>query len=570
MISIFIHFKGRRWLFVLVPLTFTLVLLSCSNFGREKTPRNLVLIAVDTLRQDHLGCYGYERGDSKTIDGLAWNGVMFTQARSAVPLTLPSFASIFTSTYPLYHKIRQNEKFAIVDSVKTLTEVFRDAGFRTMAVIGSAALASRYGLGQGFDMYDDDFIDSPSFPAVGSFPTSESESEARRLAPEVVERAINWLDENSGDPFFLFLHFFDPHLPYDTPEKLPMDGYRYEELPVWAYDSEIANVDRQVERLMAVLEAHDLIDNTLVVLTADHGEGLMEHMEATHGYFLYDSTIRIPLIFSCPGVIPRGKVVEGTIRTIDLMPTLIDLFHLEMPDGIQGISFKGQLLGDESPEPVDSYFETYYGRAFLGWSELKGVQWNEWKYIQAPKPELYNLTEDPGERVNLVDERPEVTSMMKDKLDTIESTYSGASVNMARSVPMDPEHKELLESLGYLTDVVTIEEETDSLLPDPKDMMEGYYQRQIVLGKIRLAGQLIQGKEYDAGVRLLEGLGETGSHEWLVHYQLGLAYMGKSDVERAGEEFRKALEITPIGPERVKIREALRYYETKQRKGDTR
>lgn len=570
MIFVLKYCRGWWRTFVLIPLTFLVYLSSCSKLDRDRVPRNLILIAVDTLRQDHLGCYGYERGDSETIDGLARNGVMFTQARSSVPLTLPSFASIFTSTYPVYHKIRQNEKYSIVDSVMTLTEVFQDAGFKTMAVIGSAALARRYGLDQGFDMYDDEFIGRAPLTANRSFLTSESESEARRLAPEVVERAVDWLDENSSDPFFLFLHFFDPHLPYDTPEKLPIVGYTYEELPVWAYDSEIANVDRQIERLMATLEALDLIDNTVVVFTADHGEGLMEHMEATHGYFLYDSTIRVPLIFSCPGIIPRGKVVDGTIRTIDLMPTLIDLFLLEMPDGIQGISFKGQLLGDESPEPVDSYFETYYGRAFLGWSELKGVQWKEWKYIQAPQPELYNLRDDPGEKVNLVGDRPEVASMMRDRLDAIESIYSSTSSSMARSVPMDPEHKELLESLGYLTDVVMTDEDVDTLLPDPKDMMEGYLQRQIVLGKIRLAGQLIQGKEYEVSVRILEGLKDTGVHEGLVHYQLGLAYMGKSDVKRAEEELRKALEVTPIGPERVKIRETMRYLETKQRKGVTR
>ena len=343
-----------------------------------------------------------------------------------------------------------------------------------------------------------------------------------------------------------------------------MEGYRPEELPVWAYDSEIASVDGRLGELMASLERLGLSKNTLIVFTADHGEGLLEHKEATHGYFLYDSTIRIPLIFSCPGIIPRGKVVEGTVRSIDLMPTLLDIFGLEPPDGLQGTSFKGQILGKSSPTRVESYFETYYGKFFLGWSALKGIQWNEWKYIKAPKPELYNLEEDPGETVNLIDERPEVASSMRERLKTVISAYSNPSVKMARPLPMDAEHKELLESLGYLTEVVDVGGESDSLLPDPKDMMEEYSRKQVILGRIRLAGLLIQGGRYDASLLLLNGIEDAGDREWMVHYQLALAYMGRSDARRAEEELLAALDQAPIGPERVRIREALRYLEIKR------
>jgi len=553
---------GRLWplffLVVLVPLVAT-----CARWTGVKRPRNVILIAVDTLRQDHLGCYGYGRGNSRTIDHLAERGVRFTQARTAVPLTLPSFTTIFTSTYPLTHMVRQNETYSLNDSVTTMTEVFKGAGFKTMAVIGSAALASRYGLNQGFDGYDDEFGPLEG-KRVGSIPAPSKQGPVtRRRAKEVVDRAVDWLEVNSEGPFFLFLHFFDPHLPYDTPEKLPMDGYGEEELPTWAYDSEIASVDRQLGRLFENLEKLDLEGNTLVVLTADHGEGLMEHMEATHGYLLYDSTVRIPLIFSCPGIIPEGKVVDETFRTIDLAPTLIDLFGLEIPGAMQGISHRESILGDAKSPEVSAYFETYYARIFLGWSALRGVQWRQWKYIQAPAPELYNLADDPHEEVNLFDKRPEVAESMKKRLASIRATYSRTHGRMARTVPMDPGHKEILESLGYMTKVVDTGEEADSLLPDPKDMMPSYSQRQIVLGRIHLSGQMIQMGRYDAGIRLLKTIEDAGDRQWMVHYNMGLALMGKSEVKGARREFQAALARAPVGPERVQIREAIRYLDTK-------
>jgi arylsulfatase A-like enzyme len=561
MISVSLFARWAR-VFTIVPLLVATCTISCTKNKGESVPRNVLLIVVDTLRQDHLGCYGYDRGDSKTIDELARRGVMFTQARSPVPLTLPSFTSIFTSTYPVFHKIRQNETYSISDSVTTLAEVFKEKGVKTKAVVGSAVLASRYGLDQGFDHYDDKFEKAPAPSDHIPLQPIEYGSAPKRSAQEVVRLAVDWLEENSADPFFLFLHFFDPHLPFDTPEKLPREKYSVEELPIWAYDSEIASVDMQLGVLMSSLEELDLTGNTLVVFTADHGEGLMEHMEASHGYLLYDSTIRVPMIFSCPGILPQGKVLEGAVRTIDLMPTLLDIFGLEPPARLHGISLKEQILGDVGLPRVDSYFETYYGRFFLGWSVLKGVEWNEWKYIQAPKPELYHLREDPGETVNLIEERPEIASSMRERLNTLISTYSNPSAEVARSVPMDAEHKEVLESLGYFTEMVEVEE-PDSLLPDPKDMMEEYNRKQLLLNRIMLAGQLIQGERYDASIQLLEGIEEAGDREWMIHFYLGLAYMGRSENQHAKKELLVALDQVPIGPERVKIREALRYLETR-------
>jgi arylsulfatase A-like enzyme len=488
---------------------------------------------------------------------------MFTNARSSVPLTLPSFTSIFTSTYPVYHKVRQNETYSISDSVTTLVEVFKEDGFRTKAVIGSTVLASRYGLDQGFDQYDDEFGDVPLPSESMTMQPMEYGPVVKRNAQEVVRLAVDWLEENSDEPFFLFLHFFDPHIPLDSPRKLPTEGYQPEEITTWAYDSEVAVVDRQLGVLMRSLEMLGIKEKTLIVFTSDHGEGLLEHMEATHGYLLYDSTIRVPMIFSCPGILPQGKVLDETVRTIDLMPTLIDLFDLEPPETLQGISFKEQILGDSPPPTVDSYFETYYGRFFMGWSELKGVQWNEWKYIQAPKPELYNLRDDPKELVNLIEERPDVASLMKERLSNLISTYSNPSVTMAQSLTMDEEYREILESLGYFTELVEVAE-PETLLPDPKDMMADFTRKQIDLSRIRTACSLIHGGRYDDGIQFLDGIEDAGDRQWMVHLHYALAYIGKSEFQRAEEELQAASDLTHDSSGQDQVRQVREYLEQSQ------
>ena len=328
-----------------------------------------------------------------------------------------------------------------------------------------------------------------------------------------MNRTVEWFGDSSGDTFFLFIHFFDAHLPCDSPGKLPPQRYSPDETPVWAYDSEIAEVDRQLGRMFERMKALGLDENTLVVFVADHGEGLQQHYEATHGYFLYDSTIRVPLIFSCPRMIPVGKTVAGNVRTVDVMHTMIDIMGLVRPGGMKGMSLSAQIMGEEELPHVEAYFETYYGKIFMGWSALRGVQWDEWKYIQAPEPELYNVEEDPGEVTNLVDEMPEMASAMRERLRGVIERFSSKEGGLSRAISMDPERKGLLESLGYLTDVVDTGDDVDSLLPDPKEMMPAYSRRQIATGRIILAGQLIEQERYDRAIQLLEGLDYQGDRE---------------------------------------------------------
>jgi tetratricopeptide (TPR) repeat protein len=277
--------------------------------------------------------------------------------------------------------------------------------------------------------------------------------------------------------------------------------------------------------------------------------------------------MKIPLIFWCPGIIPEGKVLNGTFRHIDLMPTLLEIFGIDPHQGAQGVSHMDQIFKGEEELELETYLESHYAKLFLGWSELRGVQWGEWKYVEAPKPELYNLKDDPNELVNLYEERPGIVSSMQERLDSIVSAYSGMGEGLGVTIPMDEEHREALESLGYLTQTVHIDESTDSILPDPKDMMPEYTKNQITFGKIILAGTLIEGGIYDDAIKILEEADNAGDKQWLIHYNLGIAYMEKGKDDHAKEELQKAIELTPIGPERVQVREALRYVGKRIQKG---
>ena len=297
---------------------------SCSLLHRERRPTNVILLIADTLKRDHLGCYGYRRGKTPSIDRLARGGARLTQARSAVPLTLPSITSILTSTYPIYHGITVNMSYALDDSAYTLAEAFKENGYRTAAILGSVALDHRQRLTQGFDLYDDDFAGTPRRHFEGEdFISNALGPPTMRRAEDVFGEGRKWLEENGDQPFFLLLHVFDAHVPYDSPEPLPTrEGYRPDEAQIWAYDSEVYYMDRQLGLFLDALDEMGLDDRTLFVFTADHGEGLSEHREMTHGHFLYDSTIRVPILFSYPPLIPAQTVVPSTFRTTDLVPTI--------------------------------------------------------------------------------------------------------------------------------------------------------------------------------------------------------------------------------------------------------
>jgi arylsulfatase A-like enzyme len=344
---------------------------------------NVVLVTLDTTRADRIGCYGWTRARTPNLDGLATAGVRFENVYSQVPLTTPAHCSIMTGTYPLFHKVHNNGSYVLPAEVTTLAETLKGRGFETAAFVGSFTVDSRLGLAQGFDVYDDRLTEGEAFKPLN----------AERKAEKVYAAFRGWLDRSEKRPFFCWVHFFDPHLPYEPPAPYSVD---FADSP---YDGEIAYMDHYVGQVIAALREKNLLPETLLVLAGDHGEAFGEKVESGHGIFLYDGTLRVPMIFSAEGHLPRGLVLKPRVRLIDIAPSILDLLGLPAPAEIQGTSLLPHISGRQKAN-LGSYVETYFPRENYGWSELVGLIEGDWKLIKAPKPELYNLKTDPREIVN--------------------------------------------------------------------------------------------------------------------------------------------------------------------------
>jgi arylsulfatase A-like enzyme/Flp pilus assembly protein TadD len=423
-----------------------LVLVSCAKQNTAPPglrPLNVVLVTIDTLRADRLGCYGYSKIETPALDKLAQRGVLFENAIAQAPLTSPSHASMLTGVYPTVHKVRDTGGFILEPANITLAEILREQGWDTAAFLGSAVLKKRFGLNQGFTVYDDEIPQS-------------SEHIGERRSGEVVDRAVQWLDSQSGKPFFLWVHVYDPHLPYNPPS-----GFRqkYAGRP---YDGEVAYTDQQLARLFDSL-GRKSPENTIVMALSDHGESFSEHGEYAHGVFLYDSTLRIPFLLSGPGI-PAGVRVKQQVRTIDLLPTVLDVMGGQVPPAVQGVSLRKVITGNADGLEW-SYAETLFPRLNMNWAELRAVRTNRWKYIRSPRPELYNLFDDPGETNNVIGRHPAEVREMEERLKAV-------TRNVTEKVqPAQPDQRTLaqLKSLGYLGGSSEREYALTGAGVDPKD-----------------------------------------------------------------------------------------------------
>ena len=419
---------------VLAPALLAILTLSC---GRPE-PRpdfadhNLLLITIDTLRADRLGSYGHQRAQTPHLDRLANEGVRFESCYTPVPLTLPAHSTLFTGRYPFATQVRKNGLHFLDESETTLAELFQDAGVTTSATLGAYVLTSKFGLDQGFDVYEDSLRMSDLFRFFSSI-----------RADEVYERFSRWLHAHANDRFFSWVHFYDPHLPYEPPEPY---SERFRDQP---YDGEIAFVDSQIGRILEDLEALELLDNTLIVVTSDHGEAFREHVEEGHGLLCYEQTLRVPLIFFAPGRLPAGQVLTRRVSLVDLMPTLVELFGLEPPGDLQGRSLVGLLLGQEDdPRAPGIYFESLAGVEEKGWAPRVGLIAEDHKLIKVPEPELYDLAEDPGETANLFDQRTDLARRLNSQLAEMLLRVEGDSEPAERE--LSEEDRQHLRALGYL------------------------------------------------------------------------------------------------------------------------
>jgi len=439
---------------LLTGLAFALALLpGCRHTPAEPRPGpkpNVLLVTIDTLRADRVGSYGHASASTPVLDALAARGVRFETAVVHVPLTGPSHASILTGLGPLGHGFRENAGFVMPEQVKSGADDFRQAGYRTAAFVSAFPLDRRFGFDRGFDVYDDHLpkgYDSRRTPYV------------ERFADATTDAVLRWLEgpaEGAPRPFFLWVHYYDPHAPYEPPGEF---AARFRTAP---YDGEVAFTDQQLGRLLQALEQRGLLARTLVLAMSDHGEGLGDHGEGTHGLFVYDSTLKVPFIVAGPGVGP-GRVAPTVARGVDVLPTLLDYAGLPVRPELEGRSLRPAIEG-RAMDDAPTYVESLYSQREFGWAPLFAWRTARHKMIEAPRPELYDLQEDPGETDNRA---PRETARVADMRRELEVARS--QTPPAASAEVDPESAEMLRALGYVAKAGGQELVAGASLRDPKD-----------------------------------------------------------------------------------------------------
>ena len=486
-----------------------------------RAPRNVLVITLDTLRADRLGSYGYAAAQTPRLDALASSGLRFAQATTVVPLTLPAHSSLFTGTFPSWHGVRDNGGFYLGDDQATLAEVLRDRGFRTGAFVSAFVLDRRWGIGQGFERFFDEF----DLDAFGSAPGLDT---IQRPGAQTVDQAVAWLAEDRERPFLAWVHLYDPHAPYQAPEPYRS---RFPATMSGAYDAEIAATDAQVGRLLDALSVQDRLDDTLVVVLADHGEMLGEHEEQAHGFFVYDAAVRIPLIVAGPGVPQR--TIADQVRIVDVMPTVLDLLGVPAPKEIQGVSLRPLARGERMGLVARS--ESWYPRYHYGWSELSSIQDGRFKYIRAPRPELYDLSADPRETNDLARHDPQRLAALDNALSAEIAKTTSATAAKGPQV-VDSETEERLAALGYVGGSVSARHLDERPRGDPKDKI-GLY------NLLKLAGTSSSEGRFDEAIARVEEALAADPEIVEAHMLLGNFLKKSKRPDDAIDAYRKALAL---------------------------
>jgi choline-sulfatase len=479
-------------------------------------PRHLVLITIDTLRADRLGVYGAVGVATPRLDAIARAGVMARDASAHVPITLPSHVSLMTGLLPAGTGIRDNITADKVPAVPLLAEVLHQASFATGAFVSSVVLSSFSGLNRGFDAYADQFEGGTEARFLSS---------VRKRGDVTTAQAIEWLESTRERArerrLFLWLHLFDPHDPYEPPEPY---ASRYSGRP---YDGAVAWTDELVGRLDDAIARLGLRDDTLLVVTSDHGEGLGEHGELLHGFFVYQSTLRVPWLARGPGIRPNSRL-DTTVRLVDVFPTVLDLLNVPRPHAarLDGRSLAPALHRFSGIEEPTIYAETLVPLLHFGWSDLRVLREGRWKYIQAPRPELYDLSTDPGEQRNVIAAQPSRARAMRGGLASVlaaERRALGDGRERAQAVPGD-----LLERLGALgyVHVGDAQPTPPANVADPKDKVQDF---QVASDLIRQGLLRYHAREYQASVTLFRQVLALGVEGFEVHLFLAraLAAIGK-------------------------------------------
>ncbi len=453
---------------------------------------NVILITLDTTRADHIGCYGSPGAKTPRLDALAGKGILFEQAATSSPLTLPAHCSILTGMYPTYHNVRINGNTALSEEQTTIAEILSAKGYECGAFIGAFVLDGRWGLKQGFEHYDDQF-DLKKYKHVDL-------GAIQRPGNQVMDAALSWLEGRKGKSFFAWIHLYDPHTPYEPPEP-----YRSEFGPrglAGLYDGEIAFLDEQIGRCVDWLENNGLNKNTILVLIGDHGEGLGSHGEGTHGYFIYDYAVHVPFIVVTPFERLRGVRVSSQVRAVDVFPTLLELAGTEPAAQSQGRSLVRLMFQPSKREEGYAYAESMTPSLQFGWSPLHSLRTPRYKYIDSPRAELYDLAQDSDEQTNLYEGNLGLVREMKAELERLMAeTSRGAPTPQAAN--LDKETMERLSALGYIGAPVSAKKPAGrGPLADPKDKLA-------VFQAVTAAGEMVLEEKYaEAAARIESALRE--------------------------------------------------------------
>ena len=488
-----------------------------------KRAPNVVLITLDTVRADHLGCYGNKSIQTPALDALARDGVVFDRAISQVPLTWPSHAAILTGMYPFQNGVQDFTGQPLDSRFRSVAQAFKQHGYATGAVVSAFVLDRSWGLARGFDSYDDAF-------APEAFVNRDIGLVDRR-AGESVDRALAWLKRNQLRPFFFWLHLYDPHSPYDPPEPFRSQYQSH------LYDGEIAYADHELGRLLAWLKQSQLYDSSMILFLSDHGESLGEHGEHEHGFFVYNATVRVPLIVkptAGSGIRP-GRSTRP-VETTAVAPTLLEAAGIH--DGMgQQVRSRG-LLDAVAASDDAAYSETFYPFSSFGWSPLHALETTRYHYIEAPKPELYDLNEDPEEKNNLVSQQTATVAVLKDRLQAILANrpYSPGADSSSR---LSPDAQDKLRALGYVAYRSPVPlGSLISGLPDPKTKLGEF-------NSILEAEDALQSHNDDKADALLRKVQEQDPNIYVIPFLLGETAVRHEKWDEAAAQLHRCLELNP-------------------------
>ena len=509
-----------------------------------KTPNNIILISIDTLRADRLSCYGYKYKTTPNIDALAQEAVLFENCFTNIPLTMPSHASMLTGLIPPVHGVHDNNRTSLDDSVVTLPERLKEEGYATYGIISAEVLNKRFGLNQGFDVYDDTFDDK----------TNKAQYVMQRTGDETAAHALKWLEENQDKKKFMFIHFYDPHDDYEPPAP-------YDKQFKHPYDGEIAFTDHCIGQVIDKLRSLGQYKNALIVIVGDHGEMLGEHGESLHGFYIYNNVLRVPMVIKPAGRAKAHRIGDNT-TVIDITPTILSQAGIEVPSDMHGVNLS-EYFTRSNHHILDRFIfsESLTPTKYNG-NSLLGIINNQWHYIQTTQPELYNRINDPDELNNLINSEPKRADYLKKHLRQVIDDAS--TVGNASSIVSDYPQRAALKSLGYVGGAIDTDMSFDHDKPNPNALLGVHI-------AVQNGDRLAYEEKYDEAIKLCKQLIRQHPDIAPPYETLAYCYIALKSYDKAISLLKKQLERFPNNIDAFKYlagsyfcvenyREAVKYY----------